>query len=1161
MEVSECGLADCCEVCSVAASMSKKIQKQEHLLHQITNRIRQSLDLQEILSTAAHEIRAFLDVDRVKIYRFDPDGSGAVIAESIQANRLPSLLGLHFPANDVPPQTKELFIKARQRVIVDVTAQRKTTSQLDCLETGHPLTIEDIRHAPVEPCHLEYLLKMGVLSSLVIPILYQNQLWGLFAIHHAKPRRFSERELQILQLLVDQVSIAIAQSNLLNQVQQQAQNEAVINQISSLLHCPLNLAEIRQTVLEETVKALAGSGGRLYLAAEPTEEPAQLYTTGTQPIEAFIEESSFWQERFGCQEPLVMTSQTPHEVVTAWEQAGQSLLPLNLSERDSSASNISGLPSPHILADFIHNSSLEPLAAAFQTTTIRSVLVIPLQYRHQYVGWLSIFRDGYDTEILWAGRYDLDERNAEPRRSFEAWRETKLDQSPEWTSDDIKLAQTIGIHLYMATMQKRVEAMLRHEASHDRLTNLPNRLLFNEQLSLALLTAQQQGELLAVAFLDLDRFKTVNDTLGHASGDQLLQQVTQRLQSCLRQCDVASRWGGDEFTLLLPHISYVEDVSKIAQRILDVLSTPFYLESQELYISASLGIALFPYDEDAETLLKNADAAMYRAKQQGRNNFQFYSPEMNTKARERLELEIDLRKALTKDEFLLYYQPQVDIHTGNIVSLEALIRWQHPQLGLIPPNQFIPLAEETGLICFLGEWVIRAACLQHQAWLAAGLPPFRIAVNLSARQFQQQDLVKTITQILQETKTEPCYLELEITESTVMQDVNFTITILQELRDMGIQIAMDDFGTGYSSLNSIKHFPLHTLKIDQSFVRDLMTDPSDAAIAKAVVALGKGLNLQILAEGVETIEQLEFLRALGCDSAQGYFFSKPLPAEEISVFLVESMFSQSTDLQSQPANLATYQPAANQLKPNQQTSTESTSKSTTPNQNLAATDAQLELLIEQVKSLEISVRELGQQVIKQKQVETALRRQVRQEQLLTKIMHKVNQLLQPQEVLDLLVSEARQLLQTDRVVLYRFNPDWTGVVIAASALEPWDSLLNITIEDHCFQEHYLQYYQKGRTRAIDDIYTARLAPCHIELLAQFQVRANLVVPVLQHGKIWGLLIAHHCQAPRQWQQMEINLLYQLASRTALAIERAELHQALAKAKETGTDHCCSHRDP
>jgi diguanylate cyclase (GGDEF)-like protein len=1058
--------------------MWQALPDQEHLLHRITDRVRQSLELQEILETAAQEICSFLSIDRVKIYQFDTDGSGIVIAESIRDQRLPSLLGLRFPAGDIPPQAREMFVKARQRVIVDVAAQRKTFSQLDCPETGENLAAEDIRYAPVDPCHVQYLLAMGVLASFTIPILHQNRLWGLLAVHHSEPRRFLEHEQQIVQLLINQVSIAIAQSNLLTQVRRQTYHESTINRISSVLHCPLNLSEIRQTVLEETVKALQGSGGRLYLMAEPTEQPAQLYIWGEQPTHRFIEESPAWKELLGWQETTTVDQH--EEAVSTWEQAGRSLLSFNAANPGDSAFNTSGVPSPCIITDFSSNSCLQALAPTFAATPIRSVLIIPLQYRHQCVGCLSIFRNGYDTEIWWAGRFDSDERNQRPRQSFEAWCELKTGQSQEWHQDEIKLAQAIGIHLYMAVMQKRVEGMLRHQASHDRLTALPNRLLFDEQLSLALVNSQQRGEMLAVVFLDLDRFKTVNDTLGHAAGDQLLQQVTKRLQACLRECDAVARWGGDEFTLLFPHISCTEDVSKIVQRILDVLGAPFWLEEQELYVTASLGVALAPYDgEDTETLLKNADTAMYRAKQQGKNNSCFYSPEMNTKGLEQLALEADLRKALTRDEFLLYYQPQVDINTGEIVAMEALIRWQHPQLGLVPPNQFIPLAEETGLICPIGEWVFRTACAQHQAWCLAGLSPMRIAVNLSARQFQQQDLVKTIVQILQETQMQPRYLEVEITESIAMQDTSSTIATLQELRQMGVQIAMDDFGTGYSSLSSIKHFPFHTIKIDQSFVRDLIIDPSDAAIAKAVVALGQGLNLRVVAEGVETLAQLNFLRSLECDTAQGYLFSKPLPSEAAGQLLSDCSIKIQGELR--------------------------------PLTNYGRSEPALHLIAE--------------------------------------ISQKISQSLTLEEIFSTTVTEVRQLLQTDRVFLYRFEPDWSGVVVVESVAEDWTPILGTKIEDTCFKDRFAQYYGKGRARAIEDIYQAGFTRCYIDFLAQFQVRANLVVPVLQGEKLWGLLTAQQCQGPRQWQRLEISLLNQLATQAAIAIQQAELYQRLETATQ------------
>ena len=836
---------------------SRRASDQEEVLNRITSRIRKSLELQEILTTTAIEVRLFLGTDRVKIYRFHPDGSGEVIAESIHDQRLPSLLGLHFPAEDIPAQAREMFVKARQRVIVDVASQRKVSDQPDNPDR-ESLVVDDIRYCPVDPCHAQYLSTMGVGSSLTIPIVDQNQLWGLLISHHGGSIHFSERDLTIVQMLVDQVSIAISQSNLFKQTRQQVQQEATLNQISRLLHSPLDVAEIRQTVLEETVKALLGSGGRLYITAESTGQPARLYTYGEKPSLPGLEESYFWQQIMGSPNIARHSDCDPEGIVAC----------------------VPNVPRLHTISDLYQEPQLKFLVPAFKTTLIRSILIMPLQYRQECVGCFTIFRNEIETETVWAGRRNHDQRNMRPRESFEAWREIKKGQAREWSQDEVKLAQALGTHLYMAVMQRRVEDMFRHQASHDHLTGLPNRILFEDRLSLALAQTHRRAEMLAVAFLDLDRFKTINDTLGHAVGDELLQRAAQRLVGCLREGDTIARWGGDEFTILLPQISCVEDAAKVAQKILTSFKTPFRINERDLHITTSIGIALAPYDgEDAETLLKNADTSMYRAKQQGKDNFQLYTPEMNTKALEQLVLANHLYKALNRDEFLLHYQPQVDLETGQIVAMEALIRWQHPELGLVTPDQFIPLAEETGLIRPIGEWVLQTACAQSRAWQMGGLPPMRIAVNLSARQFQQQDLAKTIARVLAATGLEPSYLEVEITESIAMQNINFTISVLQELQEMGIQIAMDDFGIGYSSLATLKRFPLNTLKVDREFVNDVTTDLKDAAIIKSVVALGHGLELKVIAEGVETSEQLNFLRLVRCDGMQGYFFSKPLPAE------------------------------------------------------------------------------------------------------------------------------------------------------------------------------------------------------------------------------------------------------------------------------------------
>jgi diguanylate cyclase (GGDEF)-like protein/PAS domain S-box-containing protein len=444
------------------------------------------------------------------------------------------------------------------------------------------------------------------------------------------------------------------------------------------------------------------------------------------------------------------------------------------------------------------------------------------------------------------------------------------------------------------TAYKLAEATIRYQASHDLLTDLPNRALFNQKLSESLAQAAQFGRQLSVCFLDLDRFQTINDTLGHSLGDQLLKNVAQRLKQCLRQGDILARWGGDEFTLLLPEISNIQDVIQIQEKILAAFKTGFDVENHHLHISPSMGISIYPTDgENAETLIKHADAALNQVKLQGRNNYQFYHSAINSQASELLTLENSLHHALERGEFRVYYQPQVKVSTGEIPKLEALIRWQHPELGLISPGKFIPLAEETGLIIPICKWVLRTACMQTKAWQdALDLPCLSIAVNISARQFQQ-DLVVVIQQVLSETKLNPQCLELEITESIAMQNIELSRKILHELHDLGISISIDDFGTGYCSLSYLKNFPINTLKIDKSFVHDLIYDNNSQAITTAIIALAHGLNLAVVAEGVETKAQRDLLQVLKCELMQGYLFSYPLPDEAATKFLSQSKFRKS----------------------------------------------------------------------------------------------------------------------------------------------------------------------------------------------------------------------------------------------------------------------------
>jgi diguanylate cyclase (GGDEF)-like protein/PAS domain S-box-containing protein len=432
---------------------------------------------------------------------------------------------------------------------------------------------------------------------------------------------------------------------------------------------------------------------------------------------------------------------------------------------------------------------------------------------------------------------------------------------------------------YDITDMKRYQADLEFQANHDALTNLANRKLLRDHLRGAIVAADKGGPALWVAFLDLDNFKYVNDSLGHGAGDDLLQKMAGRLEHALRPNDIAARQGGDEFVLILQEHRDGVSTPALLQRIMDVIAQPVQINGHTFYPTCSIGVAVYPEDgDDPDTLIKHADIAMYRAKEAGRNNFQFFTAGLNEKALERLQLETDLRSALSRDELLLHYQPQVSLQTGQIVGMEALIRWAHPTMGMIAPSRFIGLAEETGLIVPIGEWVIREACRQNKAWQDAGLPALRVAVNLSARQFAEENLVSFIATTLVETGLDPHCLEIELTESMVIADVKRTIDILKQLKTLGLQISIDDFGTGYSSLAALKRFPIDVLKIDQSFVQDLTVDPDSAAIVTAIISLGHSLNLQIIAEGVETAGQLAYLQERGCDLIQGYFFSRPLDA-------------------------------------------------------------------------------------------------------------------------------------------------------------------------------------------------------------------------------------------------------------------------------------------
>jgi diguanylate cyclase (GGDEF)-like protein/PAS domain S-box-containing protein len=518
-------------------------------------------------------------------------------------------------------------------------------------------------------------------------------------------------------------------------------------------------------------------------------------------------------------------------------------------------------------------------------------------------GFAAVEVIGKNPRILGAGRQPAEffagmwrDIEREDHWQGEIWNRRKNGEVyPVWLTVSVyhgaagEVLNYVGIETDISERHAAQES-IRQLAYYDPLTGLPNRTLLQDRVEQALVAAEREGKQVALMFVDLDHFKTINDSLGHFAGDQLLTEVAHRLVACGRRMDTVARLGGDEFVVLLGETT-LEGAGAVARKIIDSVAQPYQIEQHQLTVTPSMGISLYPQDGiDFESLLKHADTAMYRAKESGRNAYQFFASEMNVAALERLVLENSMRQALERGEFVLHYQPQIDVASGSIVGAEALIRWKHPEIGMVSPGRFIPVAEVSGLIGPIGEWVLREACRQNRAWQTDGLPPICIAVNISSVQFRGGNLEESVREVLAVTGLEPEWLELELTEGTVMSDANATVDTLHRLSAMGIRLAIDDFGTGYSSLSYLKRFPIDRLKIDQSFVRDIVTDPDDWAIASAVISMGHSLRLDVIAEGVEHAEQLEMLRRQGCDEVQGYYFSVPLPAAEFAELLRQQKF-------------------------------------------------------------------------------------------------------------------------------------------------------------------------------------------------------------------------------------------------------------------------------
>jgi diguanylate cyclase (GGDEF)-like protein len=433
---------------------------------------------------------------------------------------------------------------------------------------------------------------------------------------------------------------------------------------------------------------------------------------------------------------------------------------------------------------------------------------------------------------------------------------------------------------------RAITLQMTHSTQHDFLTGLPNRLLLSDRIMQAITLAQRRNKTVGVLFLDIDGFKHINDSLGHPTGDKLLQSIAERLAACVRSSDTVSRQGGDEFVVLLAEMEQSEDAAVTARRMLQTVAEAHFIDDHDLHVTTSIGVSVYPDDGlDADTLIKNADTAMYQAKENGRQSYQFFKSAMNVRAVERQSLEEGLRRALERQEFMLHYQPKINLKTGEITGAEALIRWTHPLRGSVSPGEFIPVAEDSGLIVPIGKWVLLEACRQAQSWVAAGLPPTTMAVNISAMEFRDQHFLPGVLEILESTRMDPSSLELELTESVLMKRTDSTEFILKAIRAIGVQVAIDDFGTGYSSLSYLRKFPIDALKIDQSFIRQITTAPHDTHIVAAIISMGRSLRLRIVAEGVETSEELRFLQVHECDEAQGYYFSRPVPPEQFAKLL------------------------------------------------------------------------------------------------------------------------------------------------------------------------------------------------------------------------------------------------------------------------------------
>ncbi len=764
---------------------------------------------------------------------------------------------------------------------------------LDVVATGEPHIARDILNDPKYAQRRARAIQHGFRSSIALPLTSDDEILGALAIYAQEADAFDPEEIALLSALAGDIAYGI--SNLRSRIaRQQAEQAARENERRFELTFNNAPVGILHTSLERRI--LLANQKFLDIIGYTLEELQQMPAAGLSHPEDVASDAHLEEQLL---KGTIDTFASEKRYISKHGRV------IWTRRTTSVARDTAGAPQYYIrVIDDVTETKLneERYRAIFENAAVGITRVdldgVLVDVNQKFCDMLGYVRDeligksvkdvthadDYGQGAQFRGRVT----QGEMKSAIGEKRFVRSDGTIIWARRTMSVARDdAGNPRYVISVvediseRKRAEEQLTHLAHYDVLTNLPNRVLFYDRLRHALAQARRHQYTVGVMFIDVDRFKNINDTLGHAVGDILLQQVSQRLSGAIRTADTVGRLGGDEFAIVLSSIAAADHAQAVADKIIAQFSEPFRLGKAEVYVTASVGITLYPHDAtDQDALIRNADIAMYRAKEEGRNTYAFYSLGMQSVTAQRLDMEVLLRRALERMEFVLHYQPKIAVKTGRIIGAEALIRWNSAELGMVPPMRFIPLAEETGLIAPIGEWVLRTACAQGRAWASEGRPALLMSVNLSARQFQQKNLMETIAAILEETRFEPRHLELEITESMIMQHAGRASAVLQRLKETGVQLTIDDFGTGYSSLAYLKRFPVQRVKIDQSFVRDITTDSDDAAIVKAVIAMARSLKLKTVAEGVETKEQLAFLARLRCDEYQGYYFSRPVPAED-----------------------------------------------------------------------------------------------------------------------------------------------------------------------------------------------------------------------------------------------------------------------------------------